>query len=152
MRDLSRALIALTLCAPLALAGQPALAGDMVMPRGAATGLTETDVGKPYWMLLSQCAGMFSAAYTLHTKREDAEAAEADKMVGTAMLNAAVDRLVRDRGLDRKSALAMASEGLAAGRVSGNEILSRGTGRRSPWNTQRSACLDIHDGYLGKYG
>jgi hypothetical protein len=152
MRDLRRALVALSICAPLALTGQPALAADMVMPRGAATGLTETDVGKPYWMLLSQCAGMFSAAYSVHSSRGQAEEAEADKTVGTAMLNAAVDRLVRDRGLDRKAALALASEGLAAGRESGNEILARGTRSRSPWNTQRSACMDIHDGYVGKYG
>lgn len=147
-----RALVALTLSAPLAFSGPPALAADMVMPRGAATGLTEGDVGKPYWMLLSQCAGMFSAAYTVHTQLGDADQAEADKTIGTAMLNAAVDRLVRDRGLDRQAALAMASEGLAAGRTSGEQILIRGTRSRSPWNAQRSACLDIHDGYVGKYG
>ncbi|HYE44674.1 MAG TPA: hypothetical protein VEA44_02765 [Caulobacter sp.] len=152
MSNLRRAVLALSVCAPLALAGQPALAADMVMPRGAATGLTESDVGKPYWVLLSQCAGMFSAAYSVHSSSGDADKAEADKLVGTAMLNAAVDRLVRDRGLDRKTALAMASEHLAAGRETGSEIIARGTRSRSPWNAQRSACMDIHDGYVGKYG
>lgn len=124
----------------------PATAADLIMTRGASSALTETDVGKPYWVLHAQCAGVFSAGFAYRAN-------EADKATGVAMFNASIDRLVRDRGMDRKAALALASEQLAAGREMGDEMLSRGGDKRSgPWNLQRSACLDIYDGYTGKVG
>ncbi len=142
VRGISAGLAALFLVATAA----PVAAADLMMSRGASSALTETDVGKPYWVLHAQCAGVFSAGFAY---RGD----EADKATGTAMLTASIDRLVRDRGMERKAALALASEQLAAGREMGNELLSRGgDSSRGGWNLQRSACLDIYEGYTGKYG
>ncbi|MDB5471873.1 MAG: hypothetical protein JWR84_3433 [Caulobacter sp.] len=142
MKTLSATLAALVLIA----AAAPVAAADLTMSKGASSTLTETDVGKPYWVLHAQCAGIFSAGFAYRGE-------EADKTTGIAMLNASVDRLVRDRGLDRKAALALASEQLATGREMGNDMLSRGGDKRTgAWNLQRSACLDIYEGYTGKYG
>ena len=130
----------------LAVAAAPVAAADLTMSKGASSALTESDVGKPYWVLHAQCAGVFSAGFAY---RGD----ENDKAVGMAMFNASIDRLVRDRGMERKAALALASEQLANGREMGNELLSRGGDKRlGAWNLQRSACLDIYEGYTGKYG
>jgi hypothetical protein len=146
-RRISAGLAALVLVAlPVALGAAPVAAADLIMSKGAASALTETDVGKPYWVLHAQCAGVFSAGFAYRGE-------ESDKAVGMAMFNASIDRLVRDRGMERKAALALASEQLANGREMGNEMLSRGgDGRRGAWNLQRSACLDIYEGYTGKYG
>jgi hypothetical protein len=146
-RGISAALAAIALiAAPVALLGAPAVAADLTMSKGASSALTEADVGKPYWVLHAQCAGVFSAGFAYRGE-------ESDKSVGMAMFNASIDRLVRDRGMDRKAALALASEQLANGREMGNELLARGGDKRmGPWNLQRSACLDIYDGYTGKYG
>ena len=142
MKTLSAALAALALVA----AASPVAAADLTMSKGAASALTEADIGKPYWILHAQCAGIFSAGFAYRGE-------EADKATGVAMFNASIDRLVRDRGMERKAALAMASEQLAAGREMGNDLLSRGgDSRRGAWNLQRSACLDIYEGYTGKYG
>lgn len=140
-RGISAALAAVVLAA----AAMPVAAADLTMSKGASSALTEADVGKPYWVLHAQCAGIFSAGFAY---RGD----ESDKSVGMAMFNASIDRLVRDRGMDRKAALALASEQLANGREMGNELLARGGDKRlGAWNLQRSACLDIYEGYTGKY-
>ena len=140
-RGISAALAAVVLAA----AAMPVAAADLTMSKGASSALTEADVGKPYWVLHAQCAGIFSAGFAY---RGD----ESDKSVGMAMINASIDRLVRDRGMDRKAALALASEQLANGREMGNELLARGGDKRlGAWNLQRSACLDIYEGYTGKY-
>lgn len=131
--------------ASLVAATAPVAAADLTMSKGASSPLTEADVGKPYWVLHAQCAGVFSAGFAY---RGD----ETDKSVGMAMFNASIDRLVRDRGMDRKAALALASEQLANGREMGNELLSRGGDKRTgAWNLQRSACMDIYEGYTRKY-
>jgi hypothetical protein len=146
MKTLSAALAAVLLVAPVTLGAAPAAAADLVMNKGAASALTETDVGKPYWILHAQCAGVFSAGFAYRGE-------ESDKTTGVAMLNASIDRLTRDRGLDRKAAMVLASEQLAAGRAMGDELLSRGGAKSTgPWNLQRSACLDIYEGYTGKFG
>ena len=142
MKTASAALAALLVLS----AGAPAAAADLLMSKGAASALTEDDIGKPYWVLHAQCAGIFSAGFAYRGE-------ETDKTTGVAMFNAAIDRLVRDRGMERKAALALASEQLATGREMGNELLSRGGDSRSgAWNMQRSACLDIYEGYTGKFG
>lgn len=141
-RGISAALAATLLLATAA----PVAAADLTMSKGASSALTEADVGKPYWVLHAQCAGVFSAGFAYRGE-------ESDKTVGMAMFNASIDRLVRDRGMERKAALALASEQLANGREMGNELLSRGGDKRlGAWNLQRSACLDIYEGYTGKYG
>ncbi|WGM38172.1 hypothetical protein [Caulobacter sp. NIBR1757] len=146
MKIASAALAALLVASPMVFAAAPVAAADLVMSKGAASALTESDVGKPYWVLHAQCAGIFSAGFAY---RGD----EADKSTGVAMFNAAIDRLVRDRGMERKAALALASDQLATGREMGNEMLARGGDKRTgPWNLQRSACLDIYEGYTGKFG
>lgn len=142
----TRGIVAAVTALTLVAGALPAAAADLLMSRGASSALTEDDVGKPYWVLHAQCAGVFSAGYAYRGE-------EADKATGTAMFKAAIDRLVRDRGMDRKAAMALASDQLATGREMGNELLSRGGDRRSgAWNLQRSACLDIYEGYTGKFG
>lgn len=142
----ARGIVAAVTAIALASGALPAAAADLLMSRGAASALTEADVGKPYWVLHAQCAGIFSAGFAYRGE-------EADKTTGTAMFKAAIDRLVRDRGMDRKEAMALASDQLATGRQMGIELLSRGGDRRTgPWNLQRSACLDIYEGYTGKFG
>jgi hypothetical protein len=153
MRQTPAALAAaLAIAAGWLLAG-PALAADLVYPKSATTELTRSNAGSPYWLLQSQCAGMFSAAFTHHANKGRSEIAEADKEIGKAMLNAAIDRLIRDRGLERKPAFDLAMTQFNVGRLRAFDLIhDRGTGRNSLWSVQRSVCMDINDAYTGQQG
>lgn len=141
----------LAVAAVLAAVALPAQAGDLVLAKDQTTDLSEPLAGTPYWVITAQCAGVFSAAYKAASGEGRADAEEI-KAKGVAMLNAAVERLVIDRGLDRKAAMALASSEFAGGARSGDEVMLNGFGRGSRWNLQRSVCLDVYDAYSGRYG
>lgn len=150
MKQIIAAACALTLAATAAV---PAMAADLVFSRSAATGLTEGSIGQPWWKLQAQCAGMFAAAFDRHSLTGETELAGADRDIGKGMLLAAIDRLERDRGMDHKVAVDLALLQVSYGRESVREMIrTGGDGPSSPWNTQRSICLDIRDAYSGKAG
>jgi hypothetical protein len=135
----------LSSAAALALAlAAPASAGDLLLAQSDANPLTSSNVGKPFWSLEAQCAGIFGAGYSYEQARGKSKAAEADKQTGVAMLDAAIARLQIDRGLDRNAAMALATREVDYGRgqVAG-KLAERGKSSDSQWNLMRSACLDI---------
>jgi hypothetical protein len=132
----------------LALAS-PAAASDLLYPGG--TVLSDEAAGKPVWMLQAHCAGLYGATSNVLDERGDAAGAAAAKAQGVAFLKAAIDRLMKDRGLSRAAALETASLASDAGRQSGLQNIRSGGGfgSRSQWNTARSLCLDVADVYAG---
>ena len=127
-------------------AAGPALAADMVYRGG--TLLTEGVVGKPYWAVQAQCAGVYGAASVYLGEKGDDAGAERAKVIGVAFLRDAIDRVMKDRGLGRPEALDALSPGVAAGRTETLEALkTQGDGPNSKWNIVRSVCLDVQDAY-----
>ena len=51
-------------------AGGPAFADDLMLSKGDATELIQSDIGKPFWQMEAQCAGMFGAAYAWQVDRK----------------------------------------------------------------------------------
>jgi hypothetical protein len=130
----------------IAAIATPALADDLLLSKSDATDLIESDIGKPYWQMEAQCAGMFGAAYAYHMDRHAKAEAERARDAGIAMLNEAVARLELDRGVDQPTALNLAAEEVETGRASAKVGLERqGAGPQSYFNFMRSACFDISD-------
>jgi hypothetical protein len=124
----------------------PALADDLILSKGAATDLIQSDVGRPFWQMEAQCAGMFGALYAYQMDRHAKGEADRARDQGISMLNEAVARLELDRGLDQPTALNLAAEEVEVGRTSAkNELDQDGAGPRSGFNFLRSACYDISD-------
>ncbi|MES2032685.1 MAG: hypothetical protein V4466_00790 [Pseudomonadota bacterium] len=110
--------------------------------------LAEQARGKSYWVLQSQCAGLFGAASFYMGKQGQAEDAEAAKVQALGFYRDAVDRLVRDRGLETAQATAAVSHLVSTSRTDELKLISRdGLGATTPWNVRRSICLDIADAY-----
>jgi hypothetical protein len=132
--------------AGLTLSAIPALAGDLIFPGG--TGLTEKLAGQAYWSTQAQCAGLFGATSNYLSERGDAGGAEAAKTQALSFAEAAISRLMTDRGLSRADALQVVQPAVLAGRESGLRTLETGgTNTNSGWNYARSACLDVADIY-----
>lgn len=124
----------------------PALAGDLTLARHDATPLVESDIGKPYWTLEAQCAGMFGAGYAYETDHNRAAEAADMKQSGVDMLENALARLEADRGVDRGAAMTLVANEVEAGRAEAKaELFKYGDGAGTGWNMLRSACLDIGD-------
>ena len=131
------------LFAGLATGGQ-AFADDLLLSKSDATVLIESNIGKPYWQMESQCAGMLGAAYAYSTDHHRAAEAERSKDAGIAMLNEAIARLQVDRGIDQPAALNLAAVEVETGRAGAKMVLERqGSGPTSAFNMMRSACFDI---------
>jgi hypothetical protein len=127
-----------------------ALAGDLIFSPSSSTVLTEASAGQPYWRLHAQCAGMLHAAFNYNSQNDRTQQAVADRDASKTMLLAAIDRLQQDRGMDRKAALNLALVQMNIGSEAALPLLhSGGTGPKSPWNIQRSICMDILDAYRG---
>lgn len=141
----NRRLWTMSVVALLALAAAaPALAEDLTLAKGDATDLITSDVGKPYWQLEAQCAGMFGAAYAYESSHDRPRDADGMKQSGIDMLQNALDRLQSDRGVDQNAAMALVADHVEAGRASARGELDKyGDGPQSSWNLLRSACLDI---------
>ncbi len=141
-----RRTMAAVLATTIAASAAPALADDMVLAKRDATALIESNVGKPFWQMEAQCAGMFGAAYAFDLERRHQAEADRSKDAGIAMLNEAVARLQTDRGLDQPTALNLAAEEVETGRASAKVALDRqGNGPTSYFNFMKSACYDISE-------
>ena len=122
----------------------PALADDLVMSKGDATELIQSDVGKPYWQMEAQCAGMFGAAYAYEMDKHREAEANRSKDAGIAMLNESIARLQIDRGIDQPTALNLAAAEVEVGRAGAKTALEKqGAGPDTWFNFMRSACYDI---------
>jgi hypothetical protein len=143
-----RSTLGCAIVAALVAFASPAAASDMTFRKADATGLTDTVIGQPYWLLHAQCAGLFGARSQWELDAGRRDKAEEAKVQAVEFMHAALKRLQTDRGLDRKQALALAIPHLEAGRNHGKEILANGrTGWQSAWNAERSFCLDVRDAY-----
>lgn len=126
------------------IAAQAFADDDLMMSKHDATVLTDSDVGKPYWRMEAQCAGMMGAAYAYDTDHHLGNEADTSKSDGIAMLNEAIARLQMDRGIDQPAALNLAAVEVETGRAAAKIELDRhGTGPESSFNLMRSACYDI---------
>lgn len=126
------------------LVGAPAFADDLLLSKGDATELIQSDIGKPLWQMEAQCAGMFGAAYAWQVDRKRQAEADRAKDDGIALLNESIARLQADRGLDQPAALNLAAVEVETGRAGAKTALERqGAGPDSWYNFMRSACYDI---------
>jgi hypothetical protein len=139
-------MMATVLVTAMSAVAAPALAEDLLLSKADATDLIESDVGKPYWQMEAQCAGMFGAAYAFQTEHNNKKEADRSREIGISLLNEAVARLEMDRGMDQPSALNLAAEEVETGRSAAKIALERqGAGPQSYFNFMRSACFDISD-------
>ncbi len=130
--------------ASVAMIGGQAFADDLMLSKGEATDLIQSNVGKPFWQMEAQCAGMFGAAYAYQMDHKQQKDAERSKDAGIAMLNEAIARLQVDRGIDQPAALNLAAVEVETGRAAAKTGLERqGAGPDSYFNFMRSACYDI---------
>ncbi len=135
---------------PLVLGSTAARAGDLIFNPSSATVLTEASAGQPYWRLHAQCAGMLHATFNYNSQNDRTEQAVTDRDASKTMLLASIDRLQQDRGMDRKAALNLALVQMNIGSEAALPLLyNGGAGPKSPWNIQRSICMDILDAYRG---
>jgi hypothetical protein len=138
----ARLLLALAACG--AAVGGAALAADLTLTRAESTPLTEGNVGKPFWSLDAQCAGIYGADYAFEKARDRDREAQIAKANGVAMLDTAIAHLQVDRGLDRAGAMTLAEPEVEFGRNAAKAALEReGNGPNSDWNYFRSTCVDI---------
>ncbi len=141
-----RRTVAAALATAVAVIAAPAWADDLVLSKGDATPLIESNVGKPFWQMEAQCAGMFGAAYAFYSGRHRQAEADRAKDTGIAMLNEAVARLQVDRGLDQPTALNLAAAEVEVGRGGATDQLAhQGAGPMSYFNFMKSACYDISE-------
>ncbi len=124
--------------------GPEAFAEDLMLSKGDATDLIGSDIGKPFWQMEAQCAGMFGALYAYQMDHKAQKLAERSKDDGIAMLNESIARLQVDRGIDQPAALNLAAVEVETGRAGAKVALERqGSGPDSYFNFMRSACYDI---------
>ena len=139
----NRAAVAVLFAGAMATGG-PALADDLLLSKGDATELIQSNIGKPFWQMEAQCAGMMGAAYAHNMDRHRPAEADTSKAAGIAMLNESIARLQIDRGIDQPTALNLAAVEVETGRASAKTALERqGAGPDSAFNFMRSACYDI---------
>ncbi len=132
------------MAAALVAAVAPALAGDLIFTRREASPLAENNVGRPYWVLLAQCSGIYEGAYAYEFGRGRNHAAADVNQRADELLDDAVKQLQSDRNVDRETALSMTRQEVALGRSDAEAMVDHsGTGDDSAWNWTRSACLDI---------
>jgi hypothetical protein len=110
-----------------------------------ATPLSEHAVGKPYWILQAQCAGLYGATANFNTAKGKGGAASGDEQMGVSFMNDAIERLQADRKLDFEAALHLAGGQVDSARAHSKSLLDGH--RRDEWNVERSFCLDVYDAY-----
>lgn len=142
----------LNLVAAVAIAASgvsmPAVAAGPDLTYNGDSMLAEGAKGKSYWVLQSQCAGLFGAASFYMGKQGQAAEAETAKVRAIGFYRDAVDRVARDRGLDKAQATAAVSQLVSASREDELKQLTRdGGGSSTAWNVRRSLCLDVADAY-----
>jgi hypothetical protein len=128
-----------------AIAAAPAMAGDLVLSSNDATPLSEHAVGKPYWVIQAQCAGLYGATANFHNDQHREKAASGDQQMGVTFMNDAIERLQQDRKLDFEAALTLAGAQVDTARAHSKSLLD--SNRRDAWNVERSFCLDVYDAY-----
>jgi hypothetical protein len=128
-----------------AIAAAPALADDLVLTDRDATPLSEHAVGRPYWILQAQCAGLYGATANVDNAKGRGQAASGDEQMGVTFMNDAIERLQHDRKLDFEAALTLAGGQVDTARAHSKSLLDGN--RRNEWNTERSFCLDVYDAY-----
>jgi hypothetical protein len=128
-----------------AIAAAPAAAGDMVLSNHDATGLSERAVGKPYWLIQAQCAGLYGASANFYADKGRGQVATGDQQMGVNFMNDAIERLQHDRNLDFEAALNLAGAQVDTARAHSRSLLE--ANRRDAWNVERSFCLDVYDAY-----
>ena len=139
----NRIAVAVLFAAAMGIGG-PASADDLLLSKGAATELIASNIGKPFWQMEAQCAGMMGAAYAFNMDRHRAREAERSKEAGIAMLNESIARLQIARGVDQPEALNLAAVEVEVGRAGAKTALERqGAGPDTYFNFIRSACYDI---------
>ncbi len=139
----NRIAVAVLILAAMGIGGQ-AFADDLLLSKKDATELIGSNVGKPFWQMEAQCAGMMGAAYAYSMDHHQPAEADRSKDAGIAMLNEAIARLQIDRGIDQPAALSQAAVEVETGRAGAKAALERqGAGPMTNFNFMRSACYDI---------
>lgn len=145
---------ALALAAAL-LAG-PATASDLIYRHAGDEGpdLLEGSDGRPYWVMLSECAGFYGAMANMATSEADYER---DLASGRTWLNLAIERLSADRSIGRAEAIALVEPRVTNARTVGQSgIATAGDGESAVGLTagqvMRSSCSSLERIYRAQVG
>lgn len=113
----------LTLAAVAAVIAGPAASADLVYRHDRDNGpdLLEGSNGRPYWVLLSECAGFYGALANRASSDADYER---DLAAGRSWLNLAIDRVSADRGLGRREAIALVEPRISRARSVGESSIA----------------------------
>lgn len=145
-----RPMTALALAAALASAATPVLASDLTYRhRDDGPSLLEGSNGRPYWLLLAECAGFYGAM-----ANTAADQAEADETLGAGvdLFRLALARLRNDRALGQDAAVALMephierARQLAESNIAADPAGSE-SGRLTPRVLMRSTCNSLRLAY-----
>lgn len=140
----------LALTAVVASIAAPAAANDLTYRHQQdGPSLLEGSNGRPYWLLLSECAGFYGAM--ANVAADEAQSQESLD-TGVEMFRLAVSRLRNDRGIDQAAAVALMEPYIERARVLGETNLaadpSNGDdGRLSPRVVMSSTCNSLRLAY-----
>ena len=111
----------------VACLGGPALASDLLYRHDRFQGpdLLEGSNGRPYWVLMSECAGFYGAMANMASSEADYEN---DVAMARQWLNRAIMRLVADRGLERPEAIALIEPRISRARTVGEASIAASGG------------------------
>lgn len=135
--------------AVLAFAG-PAAADDLAYRHAdGGPSLLEASNGRPYWLLLAECAGFYGAM--ANTARSD-QAAQADLELGVRVFEQALARVRADRNLDQASAIDLLDPHIQRARMLAEANIARDpdeavSGRMTPRVVMRSSCASLRLAY-----
>lgn len=133
----------------MAMAG-PAAAEDMTYRHGdGGPSLLESSNGRPYWLLLAECAGFYGAM--ANTAQSD-RAAQADLDLGVRVFEQALARVRVDRNLDQASAVELLDPYIQRARMLAEANIARdpaesAAGRVTPRTAMRSTCASLRLAY-----
>ena len=128
----------------------PAAANDLAYRHQQdGPSLLEGSNGRPYWLLLSECAGFYGAMANTAT---DETRSQENLRTGVTMFELAVSRLRIDRGLDQAAAVALMEPYIERARLLGESNLAAdpsdgADGRLSPRVVMTSTCNSLRLAY-----
>lgn len=134
------------------LAG-PAAASDLIYRHdGDGPDLLQGSNGRPYWVLLSECAGFYGALANMAISEADYER---DLAAGRTWLDLAIERVSADRSIGRAEAIALVEPRVSRARAVGESgLTTSGDGVAAVGLTagqiMRSACGSLERIYRAR--
>lgn len=140
----------LVMTAAIAGAAAPAAASDLAYRhQDDGPSLLEGSNGRPYWLLLAECAGFYGALANTAESEADQQAV---LRTGVDTFEMAVSRLRIDRGIDQAAAVALMEPYIERARLLGEGNIAQDpgdadAGRLTPRMVMTSTCNSLRLAY-----